>query len=59
MSTLVEKYEEDMEWLRYEIPGISKEHQEDFAERVAHMTNCGIDERRARTLAKQGIEKRL
>lgn len=52
MSTIVEKYEEDMAWLRDEIPGVSEDHQESFAERVAVMTNGGMDERRARTLAK-------
>lgn len=59
MSTLAEKYEEDEEWIRNEIPGISEELQEDFAERVSVMTCQGMDERRSRMLARQRIEKKL
>ena len=59
MSTLAEKYEEDEEWIRNEIPGISEELTEEFAERVSVMTCEGMDERRARMLALKRIEKKL
>lgn len=59
MSDLREKYEEDEQWIRNEIPGISEDLQEEFAERVSVMTCNGIEERRARILAKQRIEAKL